>query len=124
MLYLPDTCLAILRDHPAAKTRALYGRRVREQLSILDRVYADPTLPAAALRSRRLSYGHVYWEAAEHATLRNRAYPDGLGWLARSLLAHPVAAALRPLTTIRIVWSAARAAPRQALGRRLGALCA
>jgi glycosyltransferase involved in cell wall biosynthesis len=118
LLYLPNTCLAVLRDHPEAKTRALYGRRVREQLSILDRLYADPTLPSEARRSRRPSYSHVYWEAAEHATLRGRVFPDGIGWLVRSILTHPVAAAFRPLTTLIIFWSAVRSLATSAWHRR------
>ena len=108
LLYLRGPCLATLRDHPEAKTRALYGRRVEEQLLILERLYGDPTLPRAARRNRRMSYSHVYWEAAEHAMLRGRSFPHAIGWLARSVVNHPVAAMSRPLTTLKIVLSAIR----------------
>jgi len=106
LLYLPRPALAVLRDHPEAKTRAYYGRRVAEQLTILDRFYTDSSLPRCVRRQRGISYSHVYWEAAEHAALRNRAFPDGIGWLARSILSHPIGVVARPRTSLLIALAA------------------
>jgi glycosyltransferase involved in cell wall biosynthesis len=111
LLYLPGTSLAILRDQPLAKTRARSSTRAPEFLKLLDRIYADPSLPEAARRVKRAAYARVYWIAAEAATSEGHA-SEGMTWLIRSLLTHPRPTMLRPLMTLRLILQAAKPALR------------
>jgi glycosyltransferase involved in cell wall biosynthesis len=79
--------LALYRVHPGNRSRGL-EQHVEPGLTVLDRLFADPTLPQHIRRQQRRIYGRLYAMLAGGA-YRNREWVALAKWSARALLADP-----------------------------------
>ena len=86
--YLPGTVLANLRIYPETNSNRLLVARYTEGLRLLDRVFADQTLPEAVRQLRRKEYGRCYMRMANALVAKER-YNEVIPWLARAVVTYP-----------------------------------
>jgi glycosyltransferase involved in cell wall biosynthesis len=98
--YLPGTRLAAFRMYPQSKTVGSSYRAVPELLNVFDNLFRDPSLDSSLRAVRRRAYGRVYLQAAIVDAERQRAFPSGLWWYAKSVLYHHRLALARPLAPL------------------------
>jgi glycosyltransferase involved in cell wall biosynthesis/2-polyprenyl-3-methyl-5-hydroxy-6-metoxy-1,4-benzoquinol methylase len=82
-----ETPLALYRQHAGNRSADL-DIHIAPGFSVLDRLFADPTLPTRIASRRRQVYGSFYTMLAG-ASLRVHRWPDLARWTARALLSDP-----------------------------------
>src|SRR5262245_33287789 len=86
--YLPGPILANLRIYPETISNRFWVERWIEGLSVLDRVFADPTLPEPERQLRRKEYGSCYMHLAG-ALVEKERYNEVIPWLMRAMVTYP-----------------------------------
>ncbi len=86
--YLPGIVLANLRIYPETNSNRLLVVRYTEGLRLLDREFADQTLPEAVRQLRRKEYGRCYMRLASALVAKER-YKEVIPWLVRAVVTYP-----------------------------------
>jgi GT2 family glycosyltransferase len=110
--YLAGTVLATTRLHRDSKSIGRPARFGHEFVRVLDKFYAQDSVPVEALRVRRQAYARVYFACARSAVWHERAYGEAIHWLWRSARAHPGPIAQLPRAAIRAIGRLARSTLR------------
>jgi GT2 family glycosyltransferase len=88
-LHLAGTPLAVVTEHPAAKSRYQHGEFVFESTRVIERFYAGPDVPAEAVPLRDAVLGHLYLECAAAAVLWRKSLAQAVPWFLRGLARDP-----------------------------------
>lgn len=98
--FLPGPRLAAFRMYPASKTVGSAYRATPELLKVFDELFRDRSLEPSLRAVRRRAYGRVYLTRAILDVERQRAFPPGLWWYAKSVVYRPRLALARPLAPL------------------------